>query len=516
MGVLSQLAPPLRDLATDEQTTPASASPARDPSAELAERVGNGTMADRLPAVDESAPRDEATGVLDAAAEALGDTPGAVVVEAEPTPASEAPGAAEAAPAATPAEPARAPEPTAPAETKFTSAAQKVVYDELRGRAYAVAWMSALQGHVGVPVTGVASLELANEALTAHPLELPKKKGSAERAAVRSLDAALRDWRAQFPDLATIPDKGEPVGELSKSGGSRGAGAEAPEDEALRDSKYHTTYAQYVSSVLKTGSFLGFSVVAHPEFHARLGNATTYLQSKFPGRSPPDIAKELGIYAVSHFRPSSATSNQMYHGLGFAIDLNKPTNDWHLGKNDDSWDLGPIMGRVSELFGTPEVRSAKGLAKNSRENSTEGAWALLEKSNQDLVRYREFADDPAAFEAFYQSEACPPSARRRSLAEWKKALAKDQATLRKDMKNEEGRSDKVNRGLMDLKLETVQAMRDAAGLRWGGTDLGGDSGDLMHFDGGSMDTASTLRDLAATARKRQKAAKAEAAKTTTE
>jgi hypothetical protein len=35
-------------------------------------------------------------------------------------------------------------------------------------------------------------------------------------------------------------------------------------------------------------------------------------------------------------------------------------------------------------------------------------------------------------------------------------------------------------GFMNLREELVQALTDA-GLRWGGTDMGSSSGDLMHF-----------------------------------
>ena len=43
-----------------------------------------------------------------------------------------------------------------------------------------------------------------------------------------------------------------------------------------------------------------------------------------------------------------------------------------------------------------------------------------------------------------------------------------------------------------MKAQTVAAMRDAAGLRWGGADLGGDNGDLMHFDGHDMQKAGQI------------------------
>lgn len=395
-------------------------------------------------------------------------------------------------------------EPETPAQTAFKDATQKAVYDGLRKKAFSVAWLSALQKDVGVPVTGVASLELCDKVLELHPVKLKRGEKPASPAAA-ALEASLKDWRAQFPDLKDIPEKAK-AEDLSKTGSANGAGGDAPEDAAFRASM-DMGYSEYAKTVLKSGKFLGFTVVAHPEFHARLANATAYLKTKLGDLDGAGLAKALGVTAVSHFRPSSATSDQMYHGLGFAIDLNKPTNDWHFGKTDNSWDMGPLMGRVAELFGHGEIRSAQTMSKNSNENTTEGAFAKMQESNEDLIRYREMADDASKLEAFYNSEECPASAKKRSLADWKKVLAGDQKTLRADLKNSEGKTDKENRGFMDLHIEVVQALRDAGGLRWGGTDLGGDSGDLMHFDGGFMGTATELRGQVSMERKRQAAAK---------
>jgi hypothetical protein len=397
-------------------------------------------------------------------------------------------------------------EPETPAQTEFKDAIQKAVYDGLRKQAFSVAWMSALQHNVGVPVTGVVSLELCDKALELHPVTL-KRKEKPGPPALAAMDAALADWRKQFADLKDIPEKGKAPADLTKSGES--AGGDAPEDAAFRGMKdLKMGYNAYASTVLKSGKFLGFTVVAHPEFHARLANATEYLKTKLGNLDGAAMAKELGVFAVSDFRPSSASSDQMYHGLGFAIDLNKPTNDWHFGKSDESWDMGPIMGRVAELFGHAEIRSAQTMSKNSNEQTTEGAFEAMQSSNEDLIRYREFADDASKLEAYYNSDECPAAAKKKSFAEWKKVISADQKVLRADLKNAGGKSDKEDRGFMDLHIEVVQAMRDAGGLRWGGTDLGGDSGDLMHFDGGFMSTAQNYRGEVSRERKRQAAAKA--------
>src|SRR5690606_8411081 len=97
------------------------------------------------------------------------------------------------------------------------------------------------------------------------------------------------------------------------------------------------------------------------------------------------------------------------------------------------------------------------------------------------------------------SEACPAAAKKRGAAWWKAAMKKDEKFLLGRMTDADGKESK-GAGFMDYEKETVTALRDAAGLRWGGADLGGDSGDLMHFDGGTMGTAIALRNATRKAR----------------
>ena len=247
--------------------------------------------------------------------------------------------------------------------------------------------------------------------------------------------------------------------------------------------------------------------------HDRLANATAFLKTKFPAKTDVKIATALGVHTVTSFRPTTPTFDQIYHGLGFAIDVNYAQNNWHIFKGDTTWTLYRVIGNATEPFGTTEVRSARNMAANSKKESTEDAHADIARSNDQLKCYRVLANDRAALETYLGSAECPESARKLGLAHWAKVLKDDEKKLSgpaQKMVGANGKSDHES-GFMDLKVETVRALRDAGGLRWGGTDLDDASGDLMHFDGGFMPTAMGLPSDVTTARAQLSKEKAAAA-----
>lgn len=90
------------------------------------------------------------------------------------------------------------------------------------------------------------------------------------------------------------------------------------------------------------------------------------------------------------------------------------------------------------------------------------------------------------------SEKAPPAAKSKGARRWLKTIEDDEKWLEKHLRKNPAEDGPA--GFMDFKKELIIALRDAAGLRWGGADLGKDNGDLMHFDGGTMSTAQKLRN----------------------
>ncbi|MCA9517454.1 MAG: hypothetical protein KC635_21080 [Myxococcales bacterium] len=376
-------------------------------------------------------------------------------------------------------------------------------YKELRTSGVNPAWMAALQEALGLPGTGVADIATSDA--------LVKLLDDAGQHPRHLLDEKSRLWlKGYFPKLMTVPDTLGPqdAKDVSREREVRGAGADAPENVAVRKSGQGSSYSDYAKNTLKSGKFLGQPVIAHPEFLARLENANAYLRSKAaPGTNDEAIGAQLGITKLSHFRPSGAKSDQMYHGLGFALDVNPKANNWSFTKSQSS-KLGSVMKNAGDLFGEKTIRSAADMSRNASKMSTEDLFAKLAESNEALKRYRAMAQDTALLEQHLASEACPAAAKKRGAAWWKSTLKKDEKFLLGRMTDADGKESK-GAGFMDYEKETVTALRDAAGLRWGGADLGGDSGDLMHFDGGTMGTAIALRNATRKARAEAAAKKAD-------
>lgn len=373
-------------------------------------------------------------------------------------------------------------------------------WDKNRVAGISVEWMSAAQTALGVPATGVSSKELVT-ALAKLQADAGQKKADGV------LTSGTRKWLVQqFPQLAGITQKTEAAGLEKGRASTKGA---APEDEAVRVTQMASSYSAYVAG-FKAMSFLGTRVTGHPEFLGRLANAQKYLAGKFPGKSDAEIGSQLGVTRTSDFRASTWASDQMYHGLGFALDVNPPQNNWLFSHGKRGNKLSDVMKHVGDLFGEDTIRNAKDMSKNAREGTTEELFDKLASSNEALKRYRQLGSDQAALEAHIASDKAPHKARSKGAAKWMKTIQDDEKWLAKNMS--EGEEDKAKgqkAGFMDFKKELVCALRDAGGLRWGGADLGGDNGDLMHFDGGTMDTARRLRNKTRDVRTKAAAAKTE-------
>jgi hypothetical protein len=262
-------------------------------------------------------------------------------------------------------------------------------------------------------------------------------------------------------------------------------------------------YAAYCAS-LKTMDFLGHAVIGHPEFLGRLHNAMKYLRGKFPGRSEREIGQHMGLATTSHFRTSEKGRDQMYHGLGFALDVNPPQNNWLFSNGGRGVKLGDTMKHVGDLFGQAVIRGATDMSNQAKAGTTEEAFAKLDASNEALKRYRALKTDRAAHEAHLASDKAHPAAKSKGAERWLKTIADDEKWLEKNLVANPAAEGPG--GFMDFKKELIIALRDAGGLRWGGTDLGNDNGDLMHFDGGTMSTAQKLRNKTREVRQSRSAA----------
>ncbi len=171
--------------------------------------------------------------------------------------------------------------------------------------------------------------------------------------------------------------------------------------------------------------------------------------------------------------------------------MNAPQNNWLFSNGGRGVKLGDAMKHVGDLLGQAVIRGAADMSKQAKAGTTEEAFAKLDASNEALKRYRALKTDRAALENHLATDNAPPAAKSKGADRWLKTIADDEKWLEKNLVANPAAEGPA--GFMDFKKELIVALRDAGGLRWGGADLGGDNGDLMHFDGGAMSTAQKLR-----------------------
>ncbi len=135
------------------------------------------------------------------------------------------------------------------------------------------------------------------------------------------------------------------------------------------------------------------------------------------------------------------------------------------------------------------------MARMGSQTTTEELADRLGSTNDALERYRATAGDDAAIAAQYQRGG--DAVKRRSLAWWKKTIATDNRRLKGagSRTNWDGRATK-DQGFMTYRKALIVALRDVAGLAWGGCDLGLDSSDMMHWDMRSTSFGKRIQRLA--------------------
>ena len=273
-----------------------------------------------------------------------------------------------------------------------------------------------------------------------------------------------------------------------------------------RDEKARTfgaaDYEDYVANMLvQGGSVVGLKASAkhplHPLFLDRLETGSAKAQALMG-------TTDFGIRSISgqENRPGN-------HAWGIASDFDSDANPYTInesGEEDHDKLLEPVYERIAQtMLGRPTVmtRSVED-KKDPKATGLQGAsYTSIAEEADAMAAYFSVLDVADSDDA--KKRAKLPARRKltsrefgpETLAKVDKTQAQADYDLLLSKKGAEGvGGDAVftgggagkfrdpRRGFLSIRQEIVEGMK-AAGLRWGGSDFGGECGDMMHFDDGS-------------------------------
>jgi len=254
-------------------------------------------------------------------------------------------------------------------------------------------------------------------------------------------------------------------------------------------------YDDYAHNMLVSGgSVVGRSVPSntpvHPLFLDRLEAASTAAKAKLG-------EEDFGIDGLGGFRDRAGP-----HAFGLAVDLDVAKNPYITGEAGETVDelTSPVYQRIATtLLGRDSVipvANAGGLKKANYQKIAEESDAMVAyfsvldgagPSRKAMSKHGAFGPevlaglDPAQVQADYDILIGNGVA---------KGAVKGDFQFKPNSMG--GKISDPKGGFLTIREEIVVAMR-AAKLRWGGTDFGGASGDIQHFDD-SMPSGAAKQD----------------------
>ncbi len=274
-------------------------------------------------------------------------------------------------------------------------------------------------------------------------------------------------------------------GTVATGKGKQLAKSQAAIDAMAKDfTKAGTTATDWFANLRPDATFLGLPIKAsgasaapgvHAELAAVFASAEGTLMAKHPGKTPIQVAKELGVYAIVGLRrPKNATGGKQpsMHCYGLAVDINYAGNPFVGRPRKGGNPVVEATKRATALLsGTEYTLDAMppGLSGGATKRSTQ-MWDHLHGASEALRAYLSLSDADLAARVAANGQG-------HDLAWWREQLAADRA-ISKDSEFD-GHTDPAKGGFMDLSRELVEVLV-GAGLTWGGTYRGGK--DIMHFD----------------------------------
>jgi hypothetical protein len=221
----------------------------------------------------------------------------------------------------------------------------------------------------------------------------------------------------------------------------------------------------------------------HPHLKARLDAANAYLRNRFPGLSDEEIRGTIGWSGGGNgaYDADASSGKSHVHTMGVALDVDRSQNPWIFrgktkrdGNESDDW-YEKFFEIACRIYGGTPL-TAKRLHDLGTETSTAELHAQIAASSEATGKYLELC------KADVETQRATLAKNGFSEDEIAKLLPKMpkhyQIFHNPDRKQQDAKS------FTNISSELLIALRDAAGLAWGGTDFPGanEQGDFMHFD----------------------------------
>jgi hypothetical protein len=271
------------------------------------------------------------------------------------------------------------------------------------------------------------------------------------------------------------------------------AGATSPKDRTAQDLGYASFAAYRAAWGDDPVTFLGndFGTPAHPYLRSRIRVAETYLRNRV--RSPDgQQLDDAGIMRAINWNGRGNASyaheprNHMthQHAMGLAIDIDPGQNPYlfdHSVANADFWItfFEHLFQHATRLYGGEPLTAAT-LNQWSKQSSTEELFQRVTASSQAFARMLALSARASGDESV-TGEISTSLARVGYTGQALTTAVHEIAVANHHFHQQQGRA--RAQAPTNLTQEMVIALRDVAGLAWGGTEMSSiENGDFMHFD----------------------------------
>lgn len=220
----------------------------------------------------------------------------------------------------------------------------------------------------------------------------------------------------------------------------------------------------------------------HPLLAARVEAADAFLRARHPGEPADKIRAQIGWKDGNSVAAYFLDGVDM-HNMGLALDINMAQNAWFFrggGKHDQ--DNEALFAEAARMFGGAQL-TASYLLQLSRTKSTEEMWAIVNQSSESIAKFLALVKRNSSGEL---DETKFKAEVKKLKPAWDDAKIEHAYQIGKGAEalfHDKNYGQQYARSVTNHKEEMLVALRDAAGLAWGGAEISGSvNGDFMHFD----------------------------------